>query len=477
MAVKTILFSIILLHACTATFNESSVSSFEQTDEPVDDKSSTQTSDELSSRLPAGSGRNFSVMAETNETRENDSFSDGMLYGNYSRDYFGSYALNYATNFSIFSSVIDSIAVFADPIIIRILEDQPCNSTDLNAVDCNKTTQHTYNISDESVDFLKGLLVTRVMPSFYIIIILISLPLNTVAFVAFTCRIREKKPAVIYMSHLACVDLLFTLLLPLKIHYQLNASDWVFGEAACRVLSAAYYCYMYCSILLMMSMSVDRLLAVVFPIASLTWRSTRKATCVCVLVWLLALAGTVPLLSITQTFKIKDVGVTCHDVLYHTQVYAYLFSILSCLYFLLPLIITLVSYSTIIYVLTTKNDHLATSYSDKRRRAAIMAIAVLMEFVMCFTPTNGILLYHCVRLATGGSSEEGKYYLMAVCLGSASVFLDPLLYYYGSSQCREQISSLIWWRKTKSITTPSNTNSQTKSSNLSCEYSQAHIQV
>uniref|UniRef100_A0A672PB63 Coagulation factor II thrombin receptor n=1 Tax=Sinocyclocheilus grahami TaxID=75366 RepID=A0A672PB63_SINGR len=232
-----------------------------------------------------------------------------------------------------------------------------------------------------------------------------------------------RHPSVIYMSHLACVDVLFTLLLPLKIHYHLNASDWVFGEAACRVLSAAYYCYMYCSILLMMSMSVDRLLAVVFPIASLTWRSTRKATstCVCVLVWLLAL----------------DVGVPCHDVLYHTQVYAYLFSILSCLYFLLPLIITIVSYSTIIYVLTTKNDHLATSYPDKRRRAAIMAIAVLMEFVMCFAPTNGILLYHCVRLATGGSSEEGKYYLVAVCLGSASVFLDPLLYYYGSSQCRD----------------------------------------
>ncbi|XP_016127928.1 proteinase-activated receptor 1-like [Sinocyclocheilus grahami] len=297
----------------------------------------------------------------------------------------------------------------ADSIIARIFKvieeiitfRQPRNRTDLDAVNCNKTSQDAYNITADAVLFLRGLLVTRLMPSFYIIIILISFPLNALALVTFTCKIREKKPAVIYMSHLACVDVLFTLLLPLKIHYHLNASDWVFGEAACRVLSAAYYCYMYCSILLMMSMSVDRLLAVVFPIASLTWRSTRKATCVCVLVWLLALAGTVPLLSITQTFKIKDVGVTCHDVLYHTQVYAYLFSILSCLYFFLPLIITIVSYSTIIYVLTTKNDHLATSYPDKRRRAVIMAIGVLSEFVMCFAPTNGILLYHCVRLATG----------------------------------------------------------------------------
>uniref|UniRef100_A0A8C2DEU8 Proteinase-activated receptor 1 n=1 Tax=Cyprinus carpio TaxID=7962 RepID=A0A8C2DEU8_CYPCA len=328
---------------------------------------------------------------------------------------------------------------------------QPSNSTILN---CNKTTQDSYNISEKSVNFLKGLLVTRIMPSLYIIILLISLPLNALALVTFTCRIREKKPAVIYMSHLACVDLLFTLLLPLKIHYQLNASDWVFGEAACRLLTAAYYCYMYCSILLMMCTSLDRLLAVAFPIASLTWRSARKATCICVLVWLLTLAGTVPLLSITQTFKIKDVGITCHDVLYQKELYVYLFSILSCIYFFLPLVVTLVSYSTIIYVLTNKPDHLATSSSGMERRAVIMAIAVLSVFVMCFAPTNGILFYHCVSLVTGGSTEEGKYYVIAVCLGSASVFLDPLLYYYGSSQCREKIISLIC-----------------------CECTQAHIQV
>uniref|UniRef100_A0A672SQP2 Proteinase-activated receptor 1 n=1 Tax=Sinocyclocheilus grahami TaxID=75366 RepID=A0A672SQP2_SINGR len=351
----------------------------------------------------------------------------------------------------LFFIIIYFCMLFTGQIITRIVQvlkeiiqfRQPCNSTDLDAVKCNKTTQDAYNITEDAVLFLKGPMATHIMPSFYIFIILISLPLNALALVTFTCRIREKKPAVIYLSHLACVDLLFTLLLPLKIHYQLNASDWVFGEAACRVISAAYYCYMYCSILLMMCMSVDRPLAVAFPIASLTWRSTKKATYICVLVWLLAIAGTVPLLFITQTSTIENVGVTCHDVLYHTQLYVNLFSILSCLYFFLPLGVILVSYSTIIYVLRVKSIRLATSSTDKRRRAVIMAIAVLMEFVMCFAPTNGILLYHCVRLATRGSGEEGKYYPMAVCLGSASVFLDPLLYYCGSSQCRQQISSLI----------------------------------
>ncbi|XP_039539467.1 proteinase-activated receptor 1-like isoform X3 [Pimephales promelas] len=320
-----------------------------------------------------------------------------------------------------------------------------------------------WNISTESADFLKGVIVTRVMPSFYIFVILISLPLNAVALVTFTCRIKAKKPAVIYMSHLACVDLFFTLLLPLKIHYQLNASDWVFGEVACRVLSAAYYCYMYCSILLMMCISVDRLLAVALPITSQTWRSTRKATCVCVLVWLLALAGTVPLLSMRQTLKVEGVGVTCHDVLRQNDPsrlsYVYLFSILSCLYFFLPLVVTLVSYCTIIYVLRAKSEHLASSSSPSgvRRKAVIMAITVLIEFVLCFAATNGLLLYHYVRLATRRHIGEGDssyvVYLLAVCLGSTSVVLDPLLYYYGSSQSRQQMRSVFWCRKAKKVKT------------------------
>ncbi|XP_026090926.1 proteinase-activated receptor 1-like isoform X1 [Carassius auratus] len=376
----------------------------------------------------------------------------------------------------------------------------PCNVTDLNGTKCNQTLVLILKISKEAVDFLKGPVVTRIMPSFYIIIILISLPLNALALVTFTCKIREKKPAVIYMSHLACVDLLFTLLLPLKIHYQLNASDWVFGEAVCRVISAAYYCYMYCSILLMMCISVDRLLAVVFPVASLTWRKARNASFICTLVWLLAIAGTVPLLSVKQTFKIKHVGVTCHDALIHDdptdQLYMYLFFILSCLYYFVPLIVTLVSYSIIIYALRTKSNQFtkSSSLSDKKRRAVIMAIVVLMVFVMCFAPTNGILLYHCVQLAQMNSrKEDSSYvatipeintkmgdssyaaYLLAVCLGSVSVFLDPLLYYYGSSQSRQKIKSVFWWRLGK--TTLSNSNTETKSSFVSCEYSQAHVKV
>ncbi|KTF87158.1 hypothetical protein cypCar_00017624, partial [Cyprinus carpio] len=493
----------------------SSVSSFEQTDEPIDDsESSTQMSDELGSGASVIWVGSFAATTDMNSTLDQTernfsslpisnkavNFLKGLLVTRVympsfyiiiiilisllAPEWFGfgdvhckirekkpaviymshlacvdllftlllSLKIHYQLKASdwVFESSVSSFEQTDEPIDDSYYYNS-CGPGLFSSMD--KSTNDTFNISDEAVDFLKGPMVTRIMPLFYIFIILISLPLNALALVTFTCKIQEKKPAVIYMSHLVCVDLLFTLLLPLKIHYQLNASDWVFGEAMCRVFSAAYYCYMYCSILLMMCMSVDRLLAVVFPIASLTWRSTRKATCVCVLVWLLALAGTVLLLLVRQTVKTENVGVTCHNVLrkiYTTVMYyVYLFSILSCLYFFLPLVITFVSYVSIIYALNVKSDRLATSSSssDSRRRAVIIAVAVLTEFVLCFAPTNGILLYHCYLLANGGHREgDSSYvaYLLAVCLGSASLFLDPLLYYYGSSQCRKQIRSVFW---------------------------------
>ncbi|XP_051733124.1 proteinase-activated receptor 1-like [Ctenopharyngodon idella] len=454
MEIQAILFLILNAHTCTAIFNVSSaikvVADTAATVKPINtpDREKHQTA-------PPGRGFRLNRTTQTDEPLPDFSSTPNKT-----------------------CEEIDSLSSTGWPELSRpnYKGAHPCNSTDLNEAKYNRTFLEIFSISNVEVLFLKGLLVTRVMPSFYIFIILFSLPLNALALVTFTCKIRVKKPAVIYVSHLACVDLLFTLLLPLKIHYQLNASDWVFGEVACRVISAAYYCYMYCSILLMMCISVDRLLAVAFPVASLTWRNPRNATCVCVLVWLLALAGTVPLLSMRQTFKIKDVGITCHDVLIHDdptdQLYVHLFSILSCLYYFLPLIVTLVSYFTIIYVISGKSNRLAksSSLSEKQKRAVIMAIAVLIEFVVCFAPANGILLYSCVHLGISGE-EDSSYavYLVAACLGSTSVFLDPLLYYYGSSQYRQKIRSVFWWRRAK--TNLSKTSTQTGSSFVSCMYS------
>ncbi|XP_076613477.1 proteinase-activated receptor 1-like [Chaetodon auriga] len=307
-------------------------------------------------------------------------------------------------------------------------------------------------ISEEAQLFLTGPVSTILIPSFYTLVCLISVPINICAMVAFARRIRPKKPAAIYMLNLACADLLFALLLPLKIAYHFGGNNWIFGALMCRVVTAAFYWNMYCSVLLIACISVDRLLAVVYPIDSLAWRRPRNAIIACLAMWILSLAGSVPLVLSEQTVHLGELNITtCHDVQpSHVLIkhYKYYFITLCCALFFLPLLVTVVSYARVIWSLS-RVPRGVPGRSRRRTRAVVMAFTVLVMFVLCFTPTNCLLLAHYLQFNEGmASSQEapdGSYaaYLVFMCLGSLNCLLDPLVYYFGSSQCQKQLSSAL----------------------------------
>lgn len=300
-----------------------------------------------------------------------------------------------------------------------------------------------YSVSKETKAFLQGHLLTRFVPTVYTLVFIVSVPLNLIAMLLFGCRIRPRKPAVIYMLNLACADLLFGLLLPFKISYNFHGNNWVYGSFLCRVVTAAFYCNMYCSVLLIMSISIDRFLAVVYPIESLTWRSPQTAWAVCGTMWVLALCGVSPLLFTEQTLHLSDLNITtCHDVqdpdllqIYHI----YFFPIYSTVFFFIPLVFTVVFYVRIIQALATTN----VDNRSKKTRAMIMTALVLVVFVVCFTPTNIILMVHYVLLAHHTSDVSYQAYLLSLCVGTVSCCLDPLVYYFGSSQCQRQVATLL----------------------------------
>uniref|UniRef100_A0A3Q3AVY1 Proteinase-activated receptor 1 n=2 Tax=Kryptolebias marmoratus TaxID=37003 RepID=A0A3Q3AVY1_KRYMA len=303
--------------------------------------------------------------------------------------------------------------------------------------------QKHYFVSKETKKFLQGRLATTFIPTVYTLVFIVSVPLNLVATVMFVHRIRPKKPAVIYMLNLACADLLFGLLLPFKIAYHYHGNNWIFGSFMCRVVTAAFYWNMYCSVLLVMCIGVDCFLAVVHPMKSLTWRSPRTASAVCAAMWLLSLGGVVPILTSGQTLRLSDLGITtCHDVqdveTLHSY-YLYFFPIYSSVFFFIPLIFTVVCYVRVIQALAAAN----VENRSKKSRAIVMTVVVLLVFVVCFTPTNIILMVHYVHLAHASSDGSYRAYLLSMCVGSLSCCLDPVLYYYGSSQCQKQVAALL----------------------------------
>uniref|UniRef100_A0A8C1WYX6 Proteinase-activated receptor 1 n=1 Tax=Cyprinus carpio TaxID=7962 RepID=A0A8C1WYX6_CYPCA len=324
----------------------------------------------------------------------------------------------------------------------------------------------TYHISPEASSFLTGRVVTAVIPTIYIVVFIISAPLNLLALVMFVRKVRPKKPAAIYMINLACADLLFVLLLPFKIAYHYNGNNWIYGAGMCRFVTAAFYCNMYCSVLLMMCISVDRFMAVVYPMDSLTWRSPQTASIVCAAMWLLSIGGVTPLLISSQTIHLPDLGITtCHDVLdiHHLrEYYLYFFPIISSLFFFIPLIFSTVCYVRIIQALCAANVDNRT----KKTRAVFMAVTVFAVFVICFAPTNIILLAHYVQFAHKHNDASYAAYLVSTCIGSVSCCLDPLMYYFGSSQCQKQVLAFLKCQGASGIERSAQFTSTTRSSKL-----------
>ncbi|XP_034781599.2 proteinase-activated receptor 1-like [Acipenser ruthenus] len=329
-------------------------------------------------------------------------------------------------------------------------------------------------ISDRTKQFLTGSWMTVFIPSVYTMVFTSSLLLNGLAILMFICKMKLRKPAVIYMLNLAIADLLFVLLLPFKISYHFCGNNWGFGPVMCRIVTAAFYCNMYCSVLLMMCISIDRFLAVVYPMQSLTWRSRENAAVVCLFMWCLAIGGVIPIVLSEQTAKIPELGITtCHDVLDISEFkgyYLYFFPIFCFIFFFIPMIITTVCYIRIIQCLNSTN----VANKCKKTRAIFMTVTVLTVFIVCFVPTNIILLTHYLQFAHGYNETSYFAYLLSMCLGSLSCSLDPLIYYFGSSQCQRQLHNLLCCKNETDTASgtkyESSSKMETFSSNLSSQY-------
>uniref|UniRef100_A0A8C9MPU3 Proteinase-activated receptor 1 n=1 Tax=Serinus canaria TaxID=9135 RepID=A0A8C9MPU3_SERCA len=305
-------------------------------------------------------------------------------------------------------------------------------------------------MSVQTARYLTSPWLTRFVPSVYTLVLVLSLPLNITAILVFLKKMKIEKPAVIYMLNLALADILFVSVLPFKIVYHFSGNDWVFGPQMCRFITAAFFCNMYCSIMLMTSISVDRFLAVVYPMQSLGWRTLTRASLVCFIIWLVAITGVIPFLLREQTMEIPRLNITtCHDVLRESELHGYylhFFSVFSSVFFIVPFIISTVCYVCIIRCLSSST---IVAKQNKKTRALLLCVAVFFVFVICFGPTNVLLLIHYIHFSYDNSLEYLYFaYLLCVSISSISCCIDPFIYYYASSQYQRQFFSLFNCKKT-----------------------------
>ncbi|XP_068952361.1 proteinase-activated receptor 2 [Petaurus breviceps papuanus] len=313
------------------------------------------------------------------------------------------------------------------------------------------STVSGFSVDSFSAEILTGGLTTIFLPIVYMLVFIIGLPSNGMALWVFVFRTQKKHPAVIYMANLALADLLSVIWFPLKISYHLNGNNWIYGEALCKVLIGFFYGNMYCSILFMTCLSVQRYWVIMNPIVR-SRKLSNIAIGVSIGIWLLILLVTIPLYVVKQTVFIPDLNITtCHDVLPADVLAGDMFNYFLSLaigVFLFPACLTA---SVYILMIRTLRSSAMDDSEKKRRRAIKLIITVLAMYLICFTPSNTLLVVHYFLIRNRSQSHVYALYIVALCLSTLNSCIDPFVYYFISQDFRDHAKNTLLCRSVRTV--------------------------
>uniref|UniRef100_A0A8C6SUE4 Si:ch211-231m23.4 n=1 Tax=Neogobius melanostomus TaxID=47308 RepID=A0A8C6SUE4_9GOBI len=256
--------------------------------------------------------------------------------------------------------------------------------------------------------------------SVYIISFLLGLPANLLALYAFSVKIRSRpRPTDILLLNLTVSDLLFLLVLPLKMHEAASGMTWTLPDAMCSVTAFLFFCTIYTSCLLLMAVSVVRYVAVAFPVTYRTLCKPVYAIVCSAVMWGIS-AAHCSITFITQHHPSlsRNNSTQCYEGFSDKQLQILLpvrlefFSILC----LIPLLVCVFCYLRCIHLLYR------------------MALGTLAVFLVCMLPYN---LSHLLGYVQGQSMVWRPYTLL---LSTLNTCLDPIIFYFSSSTFRARIN-------------------------------------
>ncbi|OQV18388.1 Allatostatin-A receptor [Hypsibius exemplaris] len=233
--------------------------------------------------------------------------------------------------------------------------------------------------------------------------------------------------------NLACADLLFIIFC-----VPFTASDyvvgiWPFGTVWCKVVQYLVHVCAYSSVYTLVLMSVDRYLAVVHPISSMTLRTERNTYLALAIQWIVIMCSNIPLIIVHGT-SYKDL----HDCewrvpcIFQFNIFdepSFRLAFLGT-FFILPVTII----SSLYFIMLRRLWHVQGPVGHRseggnrsKKRVTRMVIAVVVIFVLCWSPITFILALKSLALYPINSISI-PIQIAAHVLAYSNVCLNPFIY-------------------------------------------------
>ncbi|XP_026049310.1 lysophosphatidic acid receptor 6-like [Astatotilapia calliptera] len=254
----------------------------------------------------------------------------------------------------------------------------------------------------------------RVYAGVFGCIMVIGLPLNAVALWILLCRHSLQSPNAVFMVNLAVSDLLVIISLPMRIYFHATRS-WPLSNIMCQFITMLFRNNIRSSSFFITFISMDRLLAVVYPLRSCHLRTSSNAWKGAAVVWLFVLLMNVPWFMDLKRFKNRN-NATCFGTVSMSATQS------AVIYLYMVLIITMLAVNivcTIMVSWTLCNRPSDTAKINKRVNVMLIFAMNLVLFTICFLPVQ-------IGLAT----KSFAHLTPLVCLAAVNCCFDPLLYYF-----------------------------------------------
>ncbi|CAJ1068281.1 chemokine-like receptor 1 [Xyrichtys novacula] len=236
-----------------------------------------------------------------------------------------------------------------------------------------------------------------------------------------------------YLS-LAISDFVFCAFLPFSIT-NMVMEEWIFGSFMCKFVPSIMFLNMFSSIFLLVVISVDRCVSVVFPVWSQNHRTVKKASITVLLSWILAIALSFP------SVMFREVGThlgrtICYNN-YTTDQYSHK-TIAATRFlggFVIPFTVIIICYSIIIL-------RLRTNRMTKSSKPFKVMTALVATFFICWLP------YHVfVLLELNHQNYDHNLLTTGLKVGTsfaaANSFLNPILYVFMGNDFRRKFRSSV----------------------------------
>ncbi|XP_068918620.1 putative P2Y purinoceptor 10 isoform X2 [Petaurus breviceps papuanus] len=304
----------------------------------------------------------------------------------------------------------------------------------------NGTSETTDNCNNTNVTFQYSLYAIT-----YIVVFIPGLLANSTALWVLCRFISKKNKAIIFMINLSVADLAHVLSLPLRIYYYIN-HHWPFPRFLCLLCFYLKYLNMYASICFLTCISLQRCFFLLMPFKARNWKR-RYDMAISGTIWVVVGTACLPFPIVRSVVLANKSQDACFADLGYTQMNVapsvVMITLAELAGFVVPVVT--IAWCTWKTVISLQHARVACEGEAEKRKALRMVFMCAGVFFICFTPYHINFLFYTLvkeKVITSCPIVQSTHYFhpFSLCLASLCCCLDPILYYFTTSEFRDQLS-------------------------------------